>query len=588
MMDRRRMQQMASDRPQKIRRVRGINGLVVASLGVFLLIGGQGCYNLSLRAWHESDDSWYAARHLTVGHGANALYYRFRVNPSYVGDERDVRWYHRLVLSSTSSGTFTFGHPDDVWPAEFSPFTDSAEHNMFFPWDEHWDNQIPTGDYELSGVIYRDSFGRRDSFVVEGERDVFTRVVRQDLGFDLVPYYGDQRYGNSTETLGFERCYSLCVKARSWENPSQDNGVDGVKVSWSVKPGCNETIVSCDTLTDVFRFDSTEADGGLAECRVKLPPTCGYETWDTIIASTTGQPDVEFAVVRIPDNDKDDDPVLFGAPDSLHEWYPYTTQPYLGDGLWGTGDVGSPDGKDVILEVDYCWPDLGDNDGQARQRLDSALTKVHDIFYTTGGVNVYYVLDEALGLSDVPRGMADTTAARVLKEHRDFGGRGNASYQGYLHLIVGGTDDVASHAGGIVYFPVVHRGMYAGSTGLSPDGQNDELKKVGCYAFPVGFDSRLTWGQIGSGVGMTKEDYLALAIAHEVGHALGLAHPKDAEEDSSAMSFGLNPQREYSYYARFINPPPDRVSQHWQINTRKLLGRDGCEIRGNRWIYQQN
>ncbi|MCX6844668.1 MAG: hypothetical protein NTX53_20585 [candidate division WOR-3 bacterium] len=526
------------------------------------------------------------ARHLTVGtFREDALSCSLRVNPSYV-QSGSCTWYNQLTLKGFgSSGTFVFG---GVGSSEtFVPRSDSQAEHHGINWNASWDSQIPTDSYEISGCIIRHNNSTLvDSpFSIEAEPNVRSLVVRSNFGFRLLPYYGDQRYGNSTETLGFQRSYSLCVQAKSLEDTTKDWGLDGVEIQWHPKPGCNETIVSSMASTRELRYDSVEGVGGLSECTVKLPSSCGIETEDTIIASASGSADAKFAVIRIPDADMDDDPVLPGAPDSLHEWYPYTTQPYLGDGLWGTGDLGSPDGKDVVLEVDYCWPDLGANDGEARQRLDSALTKVQDIFYTTGGINVYYDLDEKLELSDVPRGMGDTTAMRVLKEHRNWGGRGDAFQQGCLHLIVGGTDDNPKDMAMTEYAYVVHRGMYYGSTGLSPDGQNDQLKEVGCFAFPVAFDSRLTWGQIGSGVGMTKEAYLALAIAHEVGHALGLTHPQDGEW-SSVMSPGFGAFRDYTYYAQFKNPPPDEVSQHWQINARKLLGRDGCEIRGNRWIYQ--
>jgi hypothetical protein len=583
------MVSIAQGRPQRDRARAMVGRGLLVSFCLLVMAGGTRCAeNLVVWAPHFPSDSLYARRHLTVGYGHSALDYWLLVNPSYLSQNR--RWYHQLKLTPVGVGsTYRFGGPDDFWSAEFTPDSDSGLHPRSFAWDEHWDGGIQTGDYELSGdIICREIDGgvqKDTSFPVPGEPGAITRVVRSDHDFRLVQYYGDQRYGDPSETLGFGRCYPMCVKALSLEDTFQ--GLDGKQVRWLVKTGCNETICSSDPATRVYRFDAKEWEGGLSECRVKLPSSCSYETEDTVMAiCDSSQDTVRFAVIRVPDNDLDDDPVLSGAPDDLHECDPATSQPYLGDGLWGAGD--STADKDVRLEVDYCWPDLGTTQQVAEQRLAAALDSVVSIYQSTGGLHILYRLDEALGLSDVPRNMEDPTASRVLKQHRHFGGRGSAAGRGYLHVIVGGSSSSTSYCGctyELVGKKGYHYAMYLGSTELSQDGQNDELKSVGCFAFPAAFDSRLVWGQIGSGAGMTKEDYLALCIAHEVGHALGLIHTdRDSAEWSSVMSPGFGPWRGYTQYAQFKNPSFQDIEQHWQVNTRKLLGREGCEIRGNRWV----
>jgi hypothetical protein len=587
------MRQMRDERQQKCKVRRAATCVALAWLCILVLMSGPRCATTGCSVWHDSEERYWVARHLTVGvFRENALSCSLRVNPSYV-QPNSCTWYNQVTLKGFgSSGTFDFG---GVGSSEsFVPRSDSQAEHHGINWNASWDNQIPTDTYEISGKIirYNDSTHAKSEFSIEAEPNVRTLIVRSNFGFRLVPYYGDQRYGNSTETLGFQRSYSLCVKAQSLEDTTKDYGLDGVGVQWQPKPGCNETIVSFMSSTRELRYDSVEGVGGLSECTVQLPSSCEIETEDTIIASASGSADAKFAVIRIPDAWADNDPVLSGAPSNLHECYPGTTQPLLGDGTWGQGDQGGGDVKDVTLEVDYCWPDLGSDSFQAQRRLSAALDNVVSIYVSSGGLDMRYTLDEALGLSDVPRGMHDTTAVRVLKQHRNCGGRGNAPLQGFLHLIVGGTGSDPIWAG-MTYSLAgkgYHWGMHLGSTGLEPDGQNYELKKVGCYAFAAGFNPSLQWGVSDKGgsftdPGMTKEEFLALVIAHEVGHALGLTHPGDNVEQPSVMSPGFRPTRTYGYYAQFENPPPDEIDQRWQINTRKLLGRDGCEIRGNRWIW---
>jgi hypothetical protein len=247
---------------------------------------------------------------------------------------------------------------------------------------------------------------------------------------------------------------------------------------------------------------------------------------------------------------------------------------------------------DVVYVVDY---DPNSYFGQlGLDSLGELVRKVSDIFATAG---LYATCLDTNPVYDTLGGwsFADVHDERALlaylsDEHRE---RPRGRGRGALHVIVGGSEASCplALAHTIDFSPSPDWGadttniidaMHMASSGFRWNTQMENacLDSCGIFLFdnnafrPHGGSQHL-WGT----------DYGALALAHELGHALGLVHLDSRYR--GVMTESLNLMNTYSYYSRFIAPFPDERRQHSVVNLREVLGREAVSIWRSRLYSSQ-
>jgi hypothetical protein len=109
--------------------------------------------------------------------------------------------------------------------------------------------------------------------------------------------------------------------------------------------------------------------------------------------------------------------------------------------------------------------------------------------------------------------------------------------------------------------------MHMASTGLDANGCNEVLDSCGCFIFT---DASMYYG---SNRLFQGTQLMAVALAHEVGHAIGLVHPtlSAAGVMTDQPDFVHHP---YTDYDHFVVPDEDQRVHHQVINLRRKIG---CE-----------
>ena len=448
----------------------------------------------------------------------------------------------------------------------------------------------PYVEYRIGGETLSAEFAMGDP-----TRVVHVGPLVQPTGdsWTILPWAGDWRYGTNAiggvhDELVFHRAYPLAARVLNGGEPR-----DGVHVTW----------VSRDGQHSVYRFgpestctwsDGDDSESGIALAYVVLAAD-DVEDRHEVVCSLDNGKTAKFNFYCLGPNDLDEPdpslvppgrtwtPLLFEHRLSVDttEWPADSIFP--GDGLINTSDLDAE-----VMDVNYTID--CQKDGWLEDSLETVAAKTDSIF-RTAGVRARCVKIRK-GLIDFNRGFQFTNIhdmrdlLRKVREtnQSEFRGRGCGAVAAVLGGRYTGTDETlagqtvsfeATTDCGSNYTSVVNA-MHLGSSSLSSRMVNLCLDSCGVIIFTQAESAHCI------GRSIHGSDVVALDLAHELGHALGLMHTPGDSGLMCVDPYDLNNPR--NQYDHFHVPHELNRLAHNLINLRQVLGREVVTIARRRLV----
>jgi hypothetical protein len=413
-------------------------------------------------------------------------------------------------------------------------------------------------------------------WIDQGIKDEFGNIKTKSSRFievqsaprpNLEIWQGNDQFGNKYEVLSAYIAYRIQVRLKKENLP-----LVGRTITFKVTstPSVNTTGY------DLF-FDEvvTNADG-IAENVLQL----GNEEGAYIVTATYVEDENSYDVVFTLECYTDDE------NSNLPTGHTHEKEAYPGIEIQGDVYMDSPDAvKDVKLEIDYYNGTVN----ITKQELKSALENYLPVILGTAGLNTIYMegdgeidgIDDEIDVMD--HQLTRQRCKHYLREYRD--------YNDAIHIIIGKETDPLwvsaigiliqywDNGTGTVGEPGFNHDSCAHYASGHPTYTREYLDSSGIIIF--GDELPAT---IGAGWGANHVQPLAVCIAHEIGHALGLTKHWDIPPDDKGVmdivgDFNSSLYSDYNYFDKdtWVN---GRLSGEWGLylkhsnamSTRRVIG----------------